>query len=384
MDYFNYCQGLTMTNAHFDRLFGGPPRRPETDLTQRHMNLAASIQSVTEEIVLRMGRELHLRTGQRNLVLAGGVALNCVANGRLLREGPFDEIWIQPAAGDAGGALGAALFTWYQLLDNPRTVATRDRQSGSLLGPAYSTEAIATFVGRHGVAAERFASESALLDSVSALLADGKVVGWFQGRMEFGPRALGARSILGDPRSPRMQAIMNLKIKFRESFRPFAPAVLQEEAARWFDFEPDQESPYMLLVAPVRTEHRCGLTVGQHDVMANDPDLRNRVNVPRSTVPAITHVDYSARVQTVDAARNPRFHALIQQFFARTGCPMLVNTSFNVRGEPIVCSPADAYRCFLATEMDALVLEDHVVLKENVKQTGQVAREDYLAQFQLD
>ena len=385
MDYFNYCQGLTMTGPRFHRLFGGPPRQPETDLTQRHMDLAASIQAVTEEIVLRMGRELHLRTGQKNLVLAGGVALNCVANGRLLREGPFDDIWIQPAAGDAGGAVGAALFTWYQLLENPRHVSSSDSQRGSFLGPEFTSEDITAFVQSSGIGAVRPPSERALLDYVSGLLADGKVVGWFQGRMEYGPRALGARSILGDPRSPRMQATMNLKIKFRESFRPFAPAVLQEEAVRWFDLEPGQESPYMLLVAPVATQHRTSLTPAQREVIAKDPDLRNRVNIARSTIPAVTHVDYSARVQTVDAERNPRFHALLERFFARTGCPVLVNTSFNVRGEPIVCTPADAYRCFAATEMDALVLEDQVLLKENLAADSRTAgREEYLSQFQLD
>jgi carbamoyltransferase len=385
MDYFNYCQGLTMTGPRFHQLFGGPPREPESDLTQRHMDLAASIQAVTEEVVLRMARELHLRTRQKNLVLAGGVALNCVANGRLLREGPFDDIWIQPAAGDAGGALGAALFTWYQLLENPRRPAVTDSQQGSLLGPAFTSQDVAKFVEANGIEALRPSSERALLDYVSGLLAEGKVVGWFQGRMEYGPRALGARSILGDPRSPRMQATMNLKIKFRESFRPFAPAVMQEEATRWFDLEPGQESPYMLLVAPVATGRRTGLTAEQREVIASDPDLRNRVNIPRSTIPAVTHVDYSARVQTVDAVRNPRFHALLERFYARTGCPVLVNTSFNVRGEPIVCTPADAYRCFAATEMDALVLEDHVVLKEKLADGGRsAAREEYLSQFQLD
>jgi carbamoyltransferase len=384
-DYFNYCQGLTMTGDRFHELFGGPPRAPESDLTERHMDLAASIQAVTEEVVLRMGRELYRRTEQKNLVLAGGVALNCVANGRLLREGPFDRIWVQPAAGDAGGALGAALFTWHQLLDKPRTVSHSDDQRGSLLGPAWSDDEVETFLRGRGVNAHRFAHEDALLDCVTGLLAEGKIVGWFHGRMEFGPRALGARSILGDPRSPRMQAAMNLKIKFRESFRPFAPAVLQEEAARWFDVEVDQESPYMLLVAPLRTEHRLPIAPEQREIMNTDPDLRNRVNIPRSTVPAITHVDYSARLQTVDAERHPRFHRLIERFFAKTSCPVLVNTSFNVRGEPIVCTPADAYRCFMATEMDALVVENHLLLKENL--TGPqdaIAREEYLAQFQLD
>ena len=272
-------------------------------------------------------------------------------------------MWIQPAAGDAGGALGAALFVWYQLLDNPRAELPEDHQMGSLLGPAYSSDEIDRLIDAHGAQASRFAREDLLLDCVSDLLAEGKIVGWFQGRMEFGPRALGARSILGDPRSTRMQASMNLKIKFRESFRPFAPAVLSDQAPRWFDIEPGQESPYMLLVAPVRTEHGLPLSAEQREVMVNDPDLRHRVNVVRSSLPAVTHIDYSARLQTVDAKRNRRFHGLIERFFAKTGCPVLVNTSFNVRGEPIVCTPADAYRCFVATEMDALVVEDHVLLK---------------------
>jgi carbamoyltransferase len=384
-DYFNYCQGLTMTSSRFDDLFGGPPRAPESDLTQHHMDLAASIQAVTEEVMLRMGRELHTRTGQKNLVLAGGVALNCVANGRLLREGPFDKIWIQPAAGDAGGALGAALFTHYQLLDNPRHPNPRDDQYGSLLGPAWSEKDVHQFIEGTGVQAARFTSEETMLDYVSALLAEGKIVGWFHGRMEFGPRSLGARSILGDPRSPQMQATMNIKIKFRESFRPFAPAVLSRHASSLFEIEPDEESPYMLLVAPVRDEHRAPISDEQRHIMATDPDLRRRVNVPRSSVPAVTHVDYSARVQTVDSERHPRFHKLMQRFFERTGCPVLVNTSFNVRGEPIVCSPGDAYRCFMATEMDALVLEDQVLLKEHLKdRPDALAREEYLAQFQLD
>jgi carbamoyltransferase len=383
MSYFNYCQGLTMTGPRFDALFGGPPRAPESDLTQKHMDLAASIQCVTEEVVLRMARELYRRTEQKNLVLAGGVALNCVANGRLLREGPFERLWIQPAAGDAGGALGAALFTWYQLLDKPRTASPLDDQHGSLLGPAWSDDEVDAALG-DGVAADRLPTE-ALVERVTELLAAGKVVGWFQGRMEFGPRALGARSILGDPRSPKMQATMNLKIKFRESFRPFAPVVLQERASQWFDIEEHQESPYMLLVAPVRQKHRVPIAPDLLEQMKTDPDLRNRVNIPRSTIPAITHVDYSARLQTVDAERTPRFHQLLERFYAKTGCPILVNTSFNVRGEPIVGSPADAYRCFLATDMDALVVENHLMLKENVKgQQDTAAREEYLAQFQLD
>jgi carbamoyltransferase len=385
MKYFNYCQGLTMTSAAFHDLFGGPPRNPETDIEQRHMDLAASIQAVTEDIVLSIGRELHRRTGLDRIVLAGGVALNCVANGRLLREGPFTDVWIQPAAGDAGGALGAALFVWHQLLDRPRPSSRSDRQKGSLLGPAFSTAEIGRWLDGQRVKYLRVQDDAALLEHVVDLLVAEKIVGWFQGRMEFGPRALGARSILGDPRSSRMQATMNLKIKFRESFRPFAPCVLQDEAYRWFDLDPDQESPYMLLVAPVRERHRVEISDDDRAVMASDPDLRNRVNIARSTIPAVTHVDYSARVQTVDDGRNPRLAKLLRAFQQRTGCPVLVNTSFNVRGEPIVCTPQDAYRCFMATEMDALVLEDAIVLKQDVEAVmDAAARERHLAQFQLD
>jgi carbamoyltransferase len=387
MAYFNYCQGLTMTNRRFHRLFGGPPRAPESPLEQRHMDIAASIQAVTEEAVLRIGRRVHERTGQKHLVLAGGVALNCVANGRLLREGPFEDLWIQPAAGDAGGALGAALFVWHQLLEKPRRPEGRDAQQGSLLGPRFTTEEIVQFLDKSapGSRAQRFDDESELLETVAAMLADGKVVGWFQGRMEFGPRALGARSILGDPRSPSMQATMNLKIKFRESFRPFAPVVLRERAPEWFDLEPGQESPYMLLVAPVVEGRRTPIDPEALRVMQHDPDLRQRVNVVRSEVPAVTHVDYSARLQTVDEDRNPRFHRLIATFERLTGCPVLVNTSFNVRGEPIVCTPQDAYRCFLATDMDALVLEDLVIVKDAAaREAGAESRKQYLAQFQLD
>jgi carbamoyltransferase len=332
-----------------------------------------------------MGRHLHAQTGQKNLVLAGGVALNCVANGRLLREGPFESIWIQPAAGDAGGALGGALFVWYQLLEKPRAPKGQDSQKGSFLGPRFSRDAIERFLTAKGVSYHRFGDEDTLLDHVVELLAQGKVVGWFHGRMEFGPRALGARSILGDPRSPRMQATMNLKIKFRESFRPFAPCVLAEHAHEWFGLRPGEESPYMLLVAPVLENHRIPIPAEQARVMQDDPDLRHRVNVIRSTVPAITHVDYSARVQTVDVQRNPRFHRLLQAFHRQNGCPVLVNTSFNVRSEPIVCTPQDAYRCFLATEMDALVLEDFVLHRWELKQAmTDSARKEYLAQFHLD
>lgn len=384
MRYFNYCQGLTMTNGRFDALFGGPPRKPETELLQRHMDLAASIQAVTEEVVLRMGRDLHRQTGMKHLVLAGGVALNCVANGRLLREGPFEDIWIQPAAGDAGGALGAAWFVWHQLLNKPRT-PKGDAQQGSYLGPRYSANEVLTFLEQQGVVHEHCLDEEDLLERVTQLLVEEKIVGWFQGRMEFGPRALGARSILGDPRSPKMQAMMNVKIKFRESFRPFAPCVLAEYAHEWFELKPGQESPYMLLVAPVRVEQRVPISSSERRVMEIDPDLRHRVNVVRSTVPAITHVDNSARVQTVHAETNPRLHRLLSKFNEATGCPLLVNTSFNVRGEPIVCTPEDAFRCFLATDMDVLVLED-CILEKSVMKTpvDEAARHEYLAQFQLD
>jgi carbamoyltransferase len=385
MDYFNYCQGLTMTSRKFDELFGGPPRNPEADIEQRHMDLASSIQSVTEDAVLALGCELFRETGLPRLVLAGGVALNCVANGRLLREGPFDDIWIQPAAGDAGGALGAALFVWHQLLEQPRRAGPTDSQRGSFLGPEFSTADICGYLDKIGAVYRRTADDRDLWTRVVDLLESEKVVGWFQGRMEFGPRALGARSILGDPRSPKMQATMNLQIKFRESFRPFAPCVLQDEAHRWFDLEPGQESPYMLLVAPVLEPHRVPVSEGERVVMRTDPDLRNRVNIPRSSIPAVTHVDYSARIQTVDRARNPQLAGLLETFFRRTGCPVLVNTSFNVRGEPIVCTPEDAYRCFLATEMDALVLGPVIVLKQDVShRIDQAARARHLAQFHLD
>jgi carbamoyltransferase len=385
MDYFNYCQGLTMTNERFHRLFGGPPRDPESMLEQRHMDLAASIQKVTEEVVLRIARSAHQETKARHLVMAGGVALNCVANGRVLREGPFEDIWIQPAAGDAGGALGAALFVWHQLLGKPRAPGGRDSQRASLLGPAFSNDHIAHFLAEMNAPHHRFTDDAELLEDVARLLAEGKIVGWFHGRMEFGPRALGARSILGDPRSPAMQAAMNVKIKFRESFRPFAPIVLRERAHEYFEIQPGHESPYMLLVAPVRERHRTRLSEADAATLAQDPDLRRRVNVVRSTVPAITHVDYSARLQTVDEERHPRLHRLMRAFERLTGCPVLVNTSFNVRGEPIVCTPHEAYRCFLATDMDALVLENFVLRKEQLDTRVTAGeRERYLAQFQLD
>lgn len=382
--YFDYCAGLRMTNARFHRLFDGPPRPPEAAIAQRHLDLAASIQQVTEEAVLGIARELHRRTGQKNLAMAGGVALNCVANGRLAREGPFEKIWIQPAAGDAGGSLGAALFVWHQLLEKPRPTEPADRQQGSLLGPEFTGAGIAEMLTREQAPFRHFPEEKELLDAVVDLLAAGNVVGWFHGRMEFGPRALGARSILGDPRSPTLQATMNLKIKFRESFRPFAPSVLQERAHDYFEMPPDQESPYMLHVAPVRERHRLPLSSEDGATMANDPDLRKRVNVSRSTIPAVTHVDYSARIQTVDETRHGRYYRLLRAFDRKTGCPLLANTSFNVRGEPIVCTPDEAYRCFAATGLDALVLENYLVLKSELKETNATARSAYLSQFAAD
>ena len=385
LKFFDYCCGLTMTNDRFHQLFGGPPRSPESQLEQRHLDLAASIQVVTEETVLAMAREAFRLTQQKNLVLAGGVALNCVANGRLLREGPFENLWIQPAAGDAGGALGAALFTWHQLLENPRTPEPGDAQQGSFLGPEFSNEQIAQLLSDQKIAHRRIDDEPDLLNEVAAALAQGKVVGWFHGRMEFGPRALGARSILGDPRNPAMQSLMNLKIKFRESFRPFAPCVLRERAAEFFDWPAGAESPYMLLVASVLPQHRLNPADADAESMANDPDLRKRVNVVRSTLPAVTHVDYSARLQTIDEARHGRFYRLLKTFEAQTGCPVLINTSFNVRGEPIVCSPADALKCFLATDMDFLVLENFIIEKQNMKKTFSAQdRAQHLAQFALD
>jgi carbamoyltransferase len=353
--YFAYLAGLTMTSPAFHELFGGPPRAPESPLTQRHLDLARSVQRVCEEIVLRMARTAHRVTGCRDLCLAGGVALNSVANGRVLREGPFARLWIQPAAGDAGGALGAAQLAWHRALDMPRTVARggdgqpRDAMHGAYLGPAYDTPEIARALADVGAVHTRV-DEAELPARVAALLAQGAIVGWFSGRMEFGPRALGARSILGDPRDPRMQSRMNRKTKFRESFRPFAPSVLAERAGEWFDVA--VPSPYMLLVVPVREERRLATDVSPEGA----PQGLERLGVARSVIPAVTHVDHSARVQTVHEDTNPAFHALLRAFEALTGCPVLVNTSFNVRGEPIVCTPADAYRCFMRTDIDHLVL----------------------------
>jgi carbamoyltransferase len=379
MSYFNYCQGLTMTGPKFDRLFGGPPRVSESPITQREMDLAASIQVVTEEIMLRMARHVHAETGMQKLCLAGGVALNCVANGRILREGPFDDIWIQPAAGDAGGALGVALFIWHQLLDQPRTCDRRDSQHGSYLGPAFSDAEIKAFLDGQGAKYQHFEDDEELCAYVADLIAEEKVVGWMQGRMEFGPRALGGRSILGDARSSAMQSVMNLKIKFRESFRPFAPSVLEERVDQYFEMRPGEQSPYMLLVAPVTQAHRAELNGEETGLTGID-----KLKVKRSDVPAITHVDYSARVQTVDAHRHGRYYKLLKQFEQKTGSPVVINTSFNVRGEPIVCSPEHAYRCFLATNMDALVLENYVLLKEQQPNAKQHEIDEYLAQFELD
>ncbi len=349
MRYFGYATGLRMTTPRFHALFGGPPRRPDEPVDQRTMDLAASIQQVTDDIVLRLARTLRRETGERNLCLAGGVALNCVSNGLLVREGVFDDLWIQPAAGDAGGALGAALLAWHNG-GGPRVPAgaAGDGMQGAYLGPAWSDDAVEAFCREHGLPHERLEA-AALVERVAARLADGAVVGWMQGRMEFGPRALGNRSILGDPRNPQMQRTLNLKIKFRESFRPFAPAVLAEELAG--QFELDRPSPYMLLVAPVR-----GFEAPPADAAGSPPQGLERLKSVRSPLPAVTHVDGSARVQTVDRRTNPLFHRLIEAFRARTGVPVLVNTSFNVRGEPIVCSPTDAYCCFMSTAMDALVM----------------------------
>jgi carbamoyltransferase len=384
-DYFDYCRGVTMTSRRFDQLFGGAPRPPESPLEQRHMDLAASIQLVAEEIFLNMAREARRLTGKKNLVLAGGVALNCVANGKLLQENIFSNLWIQPAAGDAGGALGAAWFVWHQLLENSRSPATPDAQQGSLLGPEFSNDEIAAELAVQKIPHRKLAVETDLLAAVADLLAAGKIVGWFSGRMEFGPRALGARSILGDPRNPAMQATMNVKIKFRESFRPFAPAILRERAADYFEVPSGVESPYMLLVAPVADKHRTAISAADLTAMSQDPDLRRRVNIARSTLPAITHVDYSARLQTVDEGRHGRFYRLLAAFEHKTGCPVLVNTSFNVRGEPMVCTPADALRCFLGTHMDVLVLGDFVLQKEQMPEALLAQkRADYTTAFERD
>ena len=373
--YYNYAGGLTMTSRKFDRLFGGPPRRRESPVSQREMDLAASIQAVTEEILLKMARYAHHLTGMSRLCLAGGVALNCVGNGRILREGPFEDLWIQPASGDAGGALGAALFTWYQLLEKPRTPQEEDAMQGSFLGPEPEDEATRTLLEREEAKFHHITDEGTLCEKVADLIAAEKVVGWVNGKMEFGPRALGARSILGDARSEKMQTQMNVKIKYRESFRPFAPSVLQEKASDWFEIEKRHRSPYMLVVAPVLERHRqkgSGRRVGGLDQMKER----------RSSLPAITHVDYSARLQTVGG--NTKYRKLLEVFEKKTGLPVIINTSFNVRGEPIVCTAEEAYRCFLNTDMDALVIGNFLLLKEENAAASSEARARYLQRFELD
>ncbi|MBI5211337.1 MAG: carbamoyltransferase [Elusimicrobia bacterium] len=374
MEYFNFHTGLTMTSPKFHRLFGGEPRPPESTLTQREMDLARSIQVVTEEVLLRLARTVHAEHRTEHLCLAGGVALNCVANGRVLRESPFKDIWIQPAAGDAGGALGAALAVWHQYLGQGRTADPEDGMRGAFLGPRFTDGDIAATLDAVGAVYRRL-DDDALMPAVAELLDGGSVVGWFQGRMEFGPRALGGRSILGDPRNRRMQSVMNLKIKYRESFRPFAPVVMGEHVGDYFDL--DRPSPYMLLVADVRKDRRLEMTEEQKKLFGID-----KLNVPRSQIPAVTHVDYSARVQTAHRRTNPRYHELLRQFHARTGCPVLVNTSFNVRGEPIVCAPEDAYRCFMRTEMDYLVLENYLLAKAD--QPAREKDDGWKKEYELD
>jgi carbamoyltransferase len=373
-EYFDYCTGLRMTNGKFAELFDGPPRKPDEPLTQRHMDLAASVQKVTEDVMLKLAHSVARETGQQNLCLAGGVALNCVANGKILREGSFKGIWVQPAAGDAGGALGVALSTWYGLLGHIRhVVPSKDAMQGSYLGPEFSQSEINARLNAIGARFETLGNEEVIAKCAEDL-ADGKAVGWFQGRMEFGPRALGARSILGDARSPSMQKTLNLKVKYRESFRPFAPSVLREDVSDWFQL--DSDSPYMLLVADVIPSRRRAMTPAEQRLFGID-----KLNVERSSIPAVTHVDYSARIQTVHHETNPRYHALLTEFKRRTGCPVLVNTSFNVRGEPIVCTPEDAFKCFMGTEIESLVCGNAVLDKKRQKPT---LAADYKHTYELD
>jgi len=373
MGYFDYCAGLKMTNRKFAKLFGGPERRPESPITQREMDLARSIQEVSEEIMLRMARHVHKETGMKKLVLAGGVALNCVGNGRILREGPFDDLWIQPAAGDAGGALGAALYAWHRYLDKPREIeSTRDTQKASYLGPVFSNDGIESFLIERNVPFRKLADDE-IAATIADLLAQENVVGWFQGRMEFGPRALGSRSILGDARSPHMQSVMNVKIKFRESFRPFAPAVLAEHVSDYFEL--DRESPYMLLVAPVKSQWRI-------DGAENGAIGLDKLKAVRSTIPAVTHVDYSARIQTIARQDHLRFYDVVNAFYKKTGCPVIVNTSFNVRGEPIVCSPEHAFTCFMRTNMDYLIMGNFLLDKK--EQATLEHDVDWQKEFELD
>ena len=373
MRYFNYCTGLTMTNGRFHDLFGGPPRTSETALTQREMDLAASIQTVTEEVVVKLAKNIAKETGERNLCLAGGVALNCVANGILLREKIFEDIWIQPAAGDAGGALGAALAVWYKVYDKARTNHHRDQMHGAYLGPSFCDAEIAAVLNECGAVYHKLDNQQ-LIDHVAQALTESKAVGWVQGRMEFGPRALGGRSILADPRSPSMQKQLNLKVKYRESFRPFAPSVLSDDVAEWFEHEHD--SPYMLLVAAVKEDKRRVMTEAEKTLFGID-----KLNVPRSSVPAVTHVDYSARIQTVHKETNPKYYAVIDRFRELTGCPLVVNTSFNVRGEPIVCTPKDAFKCFMGTELDVLAIGNLFLIK---KEQNQSLRMNYEIRYELD
>ncbi|MFL6564038.1 MAG: carbamoyltransferase [Burkholderiales bacterium] len=374
LEYFDYCTGLTMTNGRFDELFGGPPRRPEEPLTQREMDLAASVQVITEEVVLKLAQSIARETGEKNLCLAGGVALNCVANGKLLRSKYYDRLWLQPAAGDAGGALGAALVAHHLHKGVQRTVAAGlDAMQGGYLGPEFALEEIQRRLAKAGAIFETL-DDPGLVDASARALAEGRALGWFQGRMEFGPRALGARSILGDARSPSMQKQLNLKVKYRESFRPFAPAVLAEDAEKFFDIK--GESPYMLLVADVKDEHRIAMTEEQKALFGID-----KLNVPRSAIPAVTHVDYSARIQTVHKETNPKFHALIESFKEKTGCPVVVNTSFNVRGEPIVGSPEDAFRCFMGTEIEVLAVGNCLLRKER---QDPALKKNYENAFELD
>ncbi len=374
LSYFNYCTGLTMTNEKFNKLFGGLPRKQESELTQREMNLAASIQVVVEEIVLKLAKDIAKTTGEKNLCLAGGVALNCVANGKLLKEKVFDKLWIQPAAGDAGGAIGAALVAYHIMLNQPRKVSNgNDGMKGSYLGPQFSEEETIKQLTRCG-AVFQILPDDEVLEVTAQALANGKAIGWMNGRMEFGPRALGGRSIIADPRSVTMQKLLNLKVKYRESFRPFAPSVLKEDVSQWFEM--DDESPYMLLVADVVKDKRRQITTNEQALFGID-----KLNVPRSEIPAVTHIDYSARVQTVCKETNPRYHALIRRFKKMTGCPVIINTSFNVRGEPIVCTPEDAFRCFMGTELDLLVIGSAVLEKTA---QAKALLEDYKNNYELD
>lgn len=379
LKYFDYPVGLRMTNLKFAKLFGQARRNPESQIEQVHMDLAASIQSVIEEIVLKIANHAHALTGSENLCLAGGVALNCVSNGRIAREGPFENIWIQPASGDAGGSLGAAIFLWHKLLKKKRIPEKLDSQSGSLLGPAYSNLSIEKILSQKCAVFREFDDSSEQENFIADQIALGHVVGLHSGRMEFGPRALGGRSILGDPRSPKMQQVMNLKIKFRESFRPFAPSVMIEHVSEYFDIGNASESPYMLMVGPVQKDKRLPC---ESDL--NDTDGLAKLGIIRSEIPAITHVDFSARVQTVDKERNPFYYGIIQAFYEKTGCPLVINTSFNIRGEPIVCTPEDAYRCFMGTDMDVLSVGSFILMKEDQPHKDDTSSDAYLEQFKLD